>query len=134
MTTDLFNPKFVFHTTAPAPLDHDACVTQIERAIIAWNLENGLDPKGVPTHRDAAVELLEPCNGGALRVDLWVEDLDMTSCVYGFLCSSEDGLVPYARGEERVTRIDECSKRPAAWSSAFRHTQEMLMKDLPAFA
>ncbi len=135
MTTDLFNPKFVFHSSAAdSLLDRDAVLGQIERAIVAWNIENGIDPKGVATRRDATVELLEPCTGGGMRVDLWVEDLDATSCVYGFLCSSEDGLIPYARGEERITKIDPASKRPAAWSSAFRHTQEMLRKDLPAFA
>jgi len=100
---------------------------------VAWNAENGIDTN-VPVIRDAAIEVLEPCLGDRVRVDLWVETLEDTSCVYGFLCSSEDGLVPYARGEETITKLDPQSKRPAAWSPAFRHTHEMLMKDLPAFA
>ena len=136
---DLFNPKFVL--VAPVinddptrPLDRAAFAGFVERAIAAWNLENGIDPKSVPTVRDAAVELLEPCVGDAMRIDIWVEHLDETSCVYGFLCSSEDGRVPYARGEETITKLDPQSKRPAAWSPAFRHTHEMLMKELPAFA
>lgn len=139
MIRDLFNPKFVF--TAPVvnddstrPLDRKRFVGYVERAIVAWNLENGIDTNNVPVIRDAAVELLEPCVGETMRVDLWVENLDSTSCVYGFLCSSEDGVVPYARGEETITKIDPQSQRPTAWSPAFRHTHEMLMKDLPAFA
>lgn len=138
MIRDLFNPKFVF--TAPVvnddpthPLDRKRFVGYVENAIVAWNAENGIDTN-VPVIRDAAIEVLEPCLGDRLRVDLWVENLDDTSCVYGFLCSSEDGLVPYARGEETITKLDPQSKRPAAWSPAFRHTHEMLMKDLPAFA
>jgi acyl-CoA thioesterase FadM len=138
MIRDLFNPKFVF--TAPVvnddharPFDRKRFVDYVERAIVAWNLENGIDPN-VPVIRDAALEMLEPCFGDSIRVDLWVETLDATSCVYGFLCSSEDGLVPYARGEETITKLDPQSHRPCAWSPAFRHTHEMLMKDLPAFA
>jgi len=139
MIRDLFNPKFVF--TAPVinddptrPLDRKRFVGYVERAIVAWNLENGIDTNNAPVIRDAAVELLEPCLGETMRVDLWVENLDSTSCVYGFLCSSEDGVVPFARGEETITKIDPQSQRPTAWSPAFRHTHEMLMKDLPAFA
>jgi len=138
MIRDLFNPKFVF--TAPVvnddstrPIDRKRFVDYVERAIVAWNLENNIDPN-VPVIRDAAIEMLEPCFGNSIRVDLWVETLDATSCVYGFLCSSEDGLVPYARGEETITKLDPQSHRPCAWSPAFRHTHEMLMKDLPAFA
>ena len=134
-----FNPKFVFNAPVvnddpTRPLDRKRFVGYVERAIVAWNLENGIDANSVPVIRDAAVELLEPCVGETMRVDLWVETLDSTSCVYGFLCSSEDGCVPFARGEETITKIDPQSKRPTAWSPAFRHTHEMLMKDLPAFA
>jgi acyl-CoA thioesterase FadM len=139
MLTDPFNPKFVF--TAPVvnddptrPLDRRRFVGYVERAIAAWNLENGIDTKNVPLIRDAAIEVLEPCLGETMRVDLWVETLEDFSCVYGFTCSSEDGLVPYARGEETVMKLDPQSHRPAPWSSAFRHTHELLMKDLPAFA
>jgi len=139
MVTDVFNPKFVVYSPVlnddpTRPLARAEFAAHVERAIAAWCLENGIDPKGAPTVRDAAVELLEPCVGDTMRIDLWVEDLGDTSCVYGFLCSSKDGVVPYARGEETITKIDPQSKRPAPWSAAFRHTHEMLLKDLPAFA
>jgi len=139
MIRDPFNPKFVFTTPVvnddpTRPLDRRRFISYVERAITAWNLENGIDTKNVPLIRDAAIEVLEPCLGDSLRVDLWVENLADVSCVYGFICSSEDGLVPYARGEETITKLDPQSQRPAAWSPAFRHTHEMLMKDLPAFA
>jgi acyl-CoA thioesterase FadM len=140
MIRDVFNPKFVFHSTITSPdpiqpLDRARFIRHVERAIAAWNRENGIDPALATVARDAAIEVLEPCAGpDSMRIDLWVESLDATSCVYGFFCSSEDGLVPYARGEETVTKIDPLLNRPATWSADFRHTQELLMKDLPAFA
>ena len=124
MIRDPFNPKFVF--TAPVVSD-EPMVSYVERAIVAWNRENGIDAASVTVTHDAAVEILGTCLGDSVRVDLWVEELEDKACVYGFTCSSEDGVVPYARGEETVTSR-------GAWSAAFRHTHEMLMKDLPAFA
>jgi acyl-CoA thioester hydrolase len=139
MIRDPFNPKFVFHAPVVVddptrPLDRARFVRYVEGAIAAWSFENGIDPAATPTVRDVAIEVLEPCAAPSMRIDLWVEALDATSCVYGFLCSSDDGLVPYARGEETVVKIDPRSRRPAAWSPAFRQTQERLMKDLPGFA
>lgn len=139
MIRDPFNPKFVFNTMVvnddpTRPLDRRRFVGYVDRAIAAWNLENGIDTNGVPVLRDANIEVLEPCLEQSMRIDLWVEDLNETSCVYGFTCSSDDGVIPYARGEETVTKIDPASQRPCAWSPAFRHTHELLMKDLPAFA
>src|SRR6185436_15646832 len=70
----------------------------------------------------------------ALRIDLWVQDLDDYTCTYGFLCSSQDGRVPHARGERSVVNLDPATRRPTAWSRSFRSAHAELMKDLPAYA
>ena len=69
-----------------------------------------------------------------MRIDLWVEHLGNTSCVYGFVCSSADGRVPYARGERTIVKIDPASKRPAPWTERFRSAHKDLVKDLHAYA
>ena len=54
-----------------------------------------------------------------MRVDVWVERLGTTSCVYGFVCSNESGTVGYARGERTIVKLDPASHRPAPWTDAF---------------
>jgi hypothetical protein len=120
------NPKFVFYS----PVARSADVAEhVDRAIIALD---GRAPMG----GDAVIEPLAPVsvNEATLRVELWVNDLDDYTCTYGFLCSSEDGRVPHARGERRVVSIDPGSHKPAPWSREFRATHEELLKDLPAYA
>ena len=139
MIRDPFNPKFVFNAPVvnddpTRPLDRKRFVAYVERAIVAWNLENGIDASSVPVIRDAAIELLEPCVGEPMRVDLWVENLDSTSCVYGFLCSNENGSVAYARGERTIVKLDPASHKPAPWTDTFRATHRELLKQLPAYA
>jgi acyl-CoA thioester hydrolase len=70
----------------------------------------------------------------ALRVELWVNDLDDYTCTYGFLVTNEDGRVPYARGERVVVSIDPATQRASRWSSDFRTSHAELLKDLPAYA
>ncbi len=136
LTNDLFNPKFVYHS--PVHLDEldsqgrlprSRFAVHIDHALAAWQLDSDKSEqcRGV---RDLALELLEPVIGPTtLRIDLWVERLDETSCAYGFLCSSEDGNTPYARGERTLTRVEHTS-----WSDDFRARQSELLKDLPAYA
>ena len=69
-----------------------------------------------------------------MRIDLWVERLGNTSCVYGFLCSSPDGNVAYARGDRTIVKVDPRSFRPAPWSAPFRERHSELVKSLPAYA
>lgn len=133
---DLFNPKFVFHS--PVHLDEldgqsrlprSRFVAHIDNALAAWQLNTNKSEQTLGV-RDIAVELLEPVIGPTtMRIDVWVEYLDATSCVYGFLCSSEDGNTPFARGERSLTRVD-----PSAWSEDFRARHATLRKDLPAYA
>lgn len=118
------NPKFVFFSPVRhAPATTEDLIEHVDHAIIA------LDARA-PRGGSFTIEQLQPAAGAAtLRVDLWVNDLDDYTCTYGFLVSSEDGRVPYARGERSMVNSDA---RP--WSSDFRAAHVELMKDLPAFA
>jgi acyl-CoA thioester hydrolase len=146
---DSLNPKFVFaspvfsdelSTTGELPVER--LTDHVDHALAAWYVtaaetckhpvSDGLDPKQVV--RDTTLELLNPVDRPVvMRIDVWVEDLDAASCVYGFTLSSEDGRVPFARGERTVTHVDPNSNRPQPWSDAFRTSHEVLLKDLPAF-
>jgi len=128
--TDLdLNPKFVFFSPVrTGSVDRDALAEHVDHAIIA------LDGRA-PIGGNCCIEELNPYLGGeTLRIDLWVNDLDDYTCTYGFLVSSENGRVPYARGERVVVNIDPASHRPARWSSEFRVSHTELLKDLPAYA
>jgi len=147
---DLFNPKFTYMSPvhfdeldAMRMLHNSRFPAHVERAVSAWFAATGhrwqLDPSDNPDQfhvvRDLHIEYLNPFIGpGTMRVDIWVEELGNTSCVYGFLCASEDGRTPYARGERTVVKIDPQSHRPSPWTPAFREQQNALLKDLPAYA
>lgn len=128
MTTDL-NPKFVFFAPVQTLLsDRTQLAEQVDHAIIA------LDGRA-PFSGDCCIEQLNAVpEASTVRVDLWVNDLDDYTCTYGFTVSSENGAVPYARGERMVVNIDPASHRPSKWSSDFRDTHTDLLKDLPAYA
>lgn len=122
----MLNPKFVFFSPL---VDHYELAEHVDHAIIA------LDGRA-PAGGTRTIEALVPVAAGenALRVELWVNDLDDYTCTYGFLCSSEDGRVPHARGERSVVNVDPVSHRAAPWSREFRVAHEDLLKDLPAYA
>ena len=121
----MLNPKFVFFS----PLGgHKDLAEHVDHAIIA------LDGRA-PLGGFCTLETLAPLgNEDALRVELWVNDLDDYTCTYGFVVSNENGRVPHARGERTVVNVDPQSHRPQKWSSDFRHTHAELLKDLPAYA
>ena len=129
MTLDCngFNPKFVY--VSPLRSTSFELAEHVDHAIIA------LDGRA-PVGGDCALEPLAPVSASehALRIELWVNDLDDYTCTYGFLCSSEDGRVPHARGERSVVNVDPSSLRPAKWSSDFIAVHSELRKDLPAYA
>jgi acyl-CoA thioester hydrolase len=145
-----FNPKFTwispvhFDELDPMQMLHNSRFSaHIERAIVAWYAANGHswrltaadNPDQFHVVRDFRIEYLAPVLGtGSMRIDIWVEHLGNTSCVYGFLCSSEDGRTPYARGSRTVVKIDPASHRPAPWTESFRAVHGELLKNLPAYA
>jgi len=113
---DDLNPKFVFFSPVRPG---DSVEEHVAHAIKTWcatPFELG---------DRAAVEILNPVTvAGTMRIDLWVEEMDESSCTYAFLCSSEDGCTPYARGERTVTKLDP----------RLRRTNAGLLRDLHAFA
>ena len=133
---DDLNPRFVYFSAVhfdeldPMQMLHNARFpAHVERAIIAWYTSLGKtwrpDPADNPDQfhvvRDLHIEYLNPFIGpGTMRIDVWIERLGTTSCVYGFLCSSENGSVGYARGERTIVKLDPASYRPAPWTEHFR--------------
>src|SRR5258708_6033807 len=150
MHDTLFNPRFTylspvhFDELDPMKMLHNSrFAAHVERAVSAWYQENGgkwePDHAGKPDQghglRGLPVEVLHPVPRlGAMRLELRVEPLGTTSCVYGFLCPSEDGTAPSARGERTIVKIDPASYRPAPWSDGFRDVHHTLLKNLPAYA
>lgn len=123
------NPKFDFLSPVRHDLTDRCQITEhVDHAIIA------LDGRA-PLAGDCAVELLRPVPAGTtIRVELWVNDLEDVSCTYGFLVTSEDRRIPFARGERTVVNMDPASHRLTRWSNEFRTAHEALQKDLPAYA
>ncbi len=123
------NPKFIFFSpVTTAAVDRKQLAEHVDRAIIA------LDGRA-PAGGGATLELLEPVfDAPALRVELWVNDLDDYTCTYGFLVSSENGRTPHARGERTVVNLDPATRRVTTWSHDFRVSHTELRKDLPAYA
>jgi len=150
MVRDAINPKFVYRSPVhfdeldPMQMLHNSrFAAHVERAISAWYFTSGKkwetrvadNPDQFHVVRELRIEYLNPVIGpGTMRIDIWVERLGTTSCIYGFLCSSEDGQIPYARGERTIVKIDPQSKRPSPWTDFFRDRHGALLKDLPAFA
>ena len=122
---DFLNPKFVFFS----PVQETQPVEEhVDHAIIA------LDGRA-PIGGAWSVEQLNPVIASpAIRVELWVNDIDDSTCTYGFLACSEDGRVPYARGERSVVCVDPASGVPSKWTRDFRDAHAELRKDLPAYA
>ena len=147
---DGINPRFVYFSPVhfdeldPMKMLHNGRFpAHIERAVAAWYAASGKrwelnisdNPDQFHVVRDLHIEYLRPVVGpGTMRIDIWVERIGTTSCVYGFLCSSEDGTTPYARGERTVVKIDPASHRPTAWTPSFREQLHSLQKELPAYA
>ena len=127
MADDSLNPKFVFFSPVRSPLADLA--EHVDHAIIALD---GRAPLGGSVQLEPLAAVA--ADAAALRVDLWVNDLDDYTCTYGFLVSSENGRTPHARGERTVVNLDLASRQPRKWSRDFRHAHEELLKDLPAYA
>lgn len=117
---DDLNPKFVnFSPVTSGMLTAENVTDAVDRAIAALCAETPRKGAG------AAVEILNPMvKAGVIRIDLWVEEIDATSCTYGFLCSSEDGCTPYARGERTCTKLGPRAQKTSA----------RLLRDFHAFA
>lgn len=145
-----FNPKFIFHSSIhfdeldPMGMLHNARFAyHVERAIVAyysslgrrWERNVADNPDQFHVVRDLHLEYLTPFFGpGTMRIAVWVEKLGTTSCVYGFLCTNEEGTIAHARGERTIIKLDPQSMRPAPWTSLFRSAHAELQRDLRAYA
>ena len=147
LINNALNPRYVFASPVfrdeigpSGQLDAARIADHVDRAIQGWYALAGerecgdaLDPRQML--RETNVEILTPVTGPVvMRVDVWVEDIDSVSCTYGFLCSSENGMTPYARGERTMMHIDPKSNRPQPWSKSFVASHNALLKDLHAFS
>ncbi len=143
---DGLNPRFVFLSPvfldefSGAPrLPHDRLVEHIAAAADAFHTGEGsgrhCTTDEVSVIRDIALEKLNPVTtAGTLRVDVWLDRLDENSCTYGFVCSSEDGLTPHARGERTVVKLDPALLRPMPWSPGFVEEHSKFLRTLHAYA
>lgn len=142
LTSDFFNPRFVFFSPVHLDeldslgrLDRSRFAAHIDEAIAAWQMNMENKSEQAQCVRDISFEILNPILGPTtLRIDVWVEHLDATTCVYGFICSSENGNAAFARGERTITKLDLQSHQPARWSERFLDKQASLTKNLPAYA
>jgi len=133
---DIFHPRFVFFSPVHRDelngfgrLERSRFTAHVDAAIAGWQMNMANKGEQTVAVRDFAIELLDAVIGPTtMRIDVWVEHLDPTSCVFGFLCSSESGVTAFARGERTITRLD------APWSSGFLDKHATLTKHLPAYA
>jgi acyl-CoA thioester hydrolase len=134
----IYNSTVFFDELDPMQMLHNARFpAHVERAVTSYYATSGrsweTDPANNPDQfhvvRELRIEYLNPVVGpGAMRIDIWVERLGNTSCTHGFLCSSEDGRVPYARGERTIVKVDPSTRRPAPWTDFFRDHNAALLK------
>src|SRR6266852_5744805 len=124
------DPRSRFVHPSPVPFDeldamamlHNArYAVHVERATSAlfahlgwrWELNAALNPDQFHVVRE-------------VQVELWVEKLGETSCVYGFQCFSEAGV--HARGRRTVVKLEPASLRPARWTERFREAHAGLRR------
>lgn len=141
------NPKFSWRTTIhfdeldPMHMLHNSrFAAQIERATVAfyrslgrtWQRDHAANPDQFHVVRDFRIEYLAPVGPGEIDIEIWVEHLGRTSCVYGFRCVSPDRRILHARGTRAIIKIDPETHEPQPWSEFFQQAHRELLKDLPA--
>lgn len=134
----IYNSPVFFDELDPMQVLHNSrFAVHIERAVTSfyitsgrlWTTDHADNPDQFHVVRELRIEFLNPVIGPrTMRVDIWVEKLGTTSCTYGFLCSSEDGRIPYARGERTIVKVDPSTRRPAPWTDFFRAHNAALLK------
>ncbi len=142
------NPKFRYRSTvhwdeldALRMLHNSRFAAHIERATIAfyetlghrWETSVADNPDQYQVVRELHIEFLAPVSRpGPLDIELWVERLGTSSCVYGFRCTNADGTTTHARGDRTIVKLDPATKRPAPWTETFLRAHRELRKDLPS--
>lgn len=133
-----------FDELDPMHMLHNArLATHVERATIAfyaslgrrWERKVADNPDQFHVVRELRVEFLQPFVGtGEMQVELWVEKLGSTSCVYGFRCASVDGRIVHARGRRAIVKLDPETYRPLPWTAEFRDAHARLLRPTEAGA
>lgn len=78
------------------------------------------NPDQLQIVREVQAKFAAPFRGmGEMVIHIWVERLGESSCVYGFVCTSAEGKVVYARGTRTIIKLDAVSLEPTPWSEAF---------------
>lgn len=122
------SPVFLDELNVEGRLSTERLTAHIETAVDTFHTRTGEELNVI---RDLKVEFLDPVTAaGDLRIDVWLDAIDDTTCTYGFTCSSADGRIAHARGERAVTMLDPVNRRPSRWSSAFLAKQSTLVKAL----
>jgi acyl-CoA thioesterase FadM len=136
---DGLTPKFVFlspvfldELDAHGRLSSERLAAHVQTAVDEFHSRTGEELNVV---RDLRIEFLDPVRAaGELRIDVWLDAIDATTCTYGFTCSSADGRIAHGRGEQTVTMLDPIRRRPSTWSEAFLQKQSTLVKALHNYA
>jgi acyl-CoA thioester hydrolase len=135
----VYETQVHFDELDPMQMLHNSrFVTHIERAITSWysvagrkwELNVADNPDQFHVVRDLRIEYLNPVIGAnPIQIEVWVDHLGNTSCVYGFRFTSVDGAIEYARGNRTIVKVDPETRRPAPWTDAFReHHATILAK------
>src|SRR6476469_6397360 len=99
---DGLTPKFVF--LSPVFLDELDAHGQLSSERLSAHIQTAVDTfhtrtgEEVNVVRDLRIEFLDPVTAaGELRIDVWLDAIDATTCTYGFTCSSADGRMAHGR-------------------------------------
>lgn len=121
-------------------LHNSRFAAHVERATIAlysslgwtWQRDVRSNPDQFHVVRDFRIEFLAPVGPGPLEIEIWVERLGNSSCVYGFRCTSKDGSVLHARGIRVIVKLDPADHTPVPWTETFREGHRELLRPLPS--
>ena len=128
-------PTFIYHSFVHADeldalqlLHNSRFIVHVERATVAfcrtlgapWGGSVDENPDQFQMVREVQAKFAAPFRGmGEMVIHIWVERLGESSCVYGFVCTSAEGKVVYARGTRTIVKLDAASLEPTPWSEAF---------------
>jgi acyl-CoA thioester hydrolase len=102
---------------------------------LGWGgvLEMSANPDRLHLVRANSIEYLKPVLGtGEVRVRVWVEKLGRTSLVFGFCVMPMDEDTDFAVGNRVLVCVAPDSRKPLAWSEAFRRQLQPFVRAAPA--
>lgn len=94
----------------------------------AWALDVRDNPDQHHVLKELRVEYERPFVGaGPLRVEVLVERIGSSSCVYVFRGADPEGGTAYATGRNVVVKLDPKTMCPAPWTDLFREEHERIL-------